>query len=86
MTPEVPFAFLPDLNIGWFFPSYFVLTSNLGKIRLLEKENANLKRALGEKEKETTARDQYEKALFDRLSIVAEGLSGNNFNFARRAV
>ena len=63
-----------------------MLTSNLGNVRRLEKDNAALKRALDEKDKETAARDLYDKALADRLSIVAEGLSGNNFDFARRAL
>ena len=51
----------------------------------LEEENAALKRSLEEKDKETAARDQYEKALADRLSIVAEGLAADRLNFACEA-
>ena len=42
-----------------------------------EKESASLARTLKEKEKESAARDHYDKALADRLSIVAEGLAGD---------
>ena len=77
--PEVSFVFLPDLNILYLLLSYFMLISNVAHVRQLEKENAALKRALEEKDKETAARDQYDKALADRLSIVAEGLAGDKF-------
>ena len=50
-----------------------------------EKAAASLTRILEEKEKESTARDHYDKALADRLSIVAEGLACNFVDFARRA-
>ena len=63
-----------------------MLISNVAHVRRLEKENAALKRALEEKDKETAARDQYDKALADRLSIVAEGLAGNKFDLARGAL
>ena len=49
-----------------------------------EKEAASLARNLEEK-KESTDRDHYDKALADRLNIVAEGLAGNFVDFARRA-
>ena len=42
-----------------------------------EKEAASLARILEEKKKESTDRDHYDKALADRLSIVAEGLAGD---------
>ena len=50
-----------------------------------EKEAASLALALKEKEKESVARDRYDKALADRLSIVAEGLAGNFVDLAHRA-
>ena len=62
------------------------MISNVAHVRQLEKENAALKRSLEEKDKETAARDQYDKALADRLSIVAEGLAGNAFDLARRTL
>ena len=66
--------------------SYFLLISNVAHVRRLEKENAALKRSLEEKDKETTARDPYDKALADRLSIVAEGLAGDKLNLACEAL
>ena len=36
-----------------------------------------MKLALDEKEKETAARDEYDRALADQLSIVSKGLSGD---------
>ena len=50
-----------------------------------EKGGASLALALKEKEKESVARDRYDKALADRLSIVAEGLAGNFVDLARGA-
>ena len=50
-----------------------------------EKEAASLACILEEKKKESADRDHYDKALVDRLSIVAEGLTGNFVDFARRA-
>ena len=50
-----------------------------------EKEAASLALALEEKKKEPVARDRYDKALTDRLSIVAEGLAGNFVDPDRRA-
>ena len=50
-----------------------------------EKEAASLALALEEKKKESVARDRYDKALADCLSIVAEGLAGNFVDLARRA-
>ena len=42
-----------------------------------EKKVTSLARMLEEKKKESVDRDHYDKALVDRLSIVAEGVAGN---------
>ena len=64
--------------------SYFLLVCDVAHVRRLKEENASLARIL--EEKETAARDKYDKALADRLSIVAEGLAGNAFGLAPRAL
>ena len=50
-----------------------------------EKESTSLALTLEEIKKEYAARDHYDKALADRLGIVAEGLAGNSVDLARRA-
>ena len=42
-----------------------------------EKKMASMARELEEQKKETASREQRDKTLADRLSLVAEGLAGN---------
>ena len=42
-----------------------------------EKKTASMARELEEHKKETSNREQHDKSLADRLSVVAEGLAGN---------
>ena len=42
-----------------------------------EKKTASMARELEEQKKETANREQQDKSLADRLSVVAEGLAGN---------
>ena len=42
-----------------------------------EKKTASMARELEEHKKETANREQHDKSLADRLSVVAEGLAGN---------
>ena len=65
--------------------AHFLLILDVVLVRRLEEENDALKRSLEEKDKETAARDQYDKALADRLSIVAESLAGDGIILACEA-
>ena len=52
----------------------------VGMARVLdehEKKMASMTRELEEQKKETASREQNDKILADRLSLVAEGLAGN---------
>ena len=42
-----------------------------------EKKMASMARELEEQKKESANREQHDKALADRLGLVAEGLAGN---------